>query len=174
MMHISSCDQLKEEFMSKYSKDFDITGGGLMKTFLRMEVEQNDEDIKLHLDHYIQTVLAEYRDYIKKALRPKKVPISPGVTVVLHPEQAPAVRDRHKQKYYRSFVAKLQFAATRARMDISFTASQLAYPIQKITEIYNKVTEMYKKVTELEISSWNVLSLLRSEVAYIGTGHILP
>ena len=48
------------------------------------------------------------------------------------------------------------------------------YPIQKITEIYNKVTEMYKKVTELEISSWNVLSLLRSEVAYIGTEPILP
>ncbi len=48
------------------------------------------------------------------------------------------------------------------------------YPIQKITEIYNKITEMYKKVTELEISSWNVLSLLRSEVAYIGTEPILP
>ncbi len=48
------------------------------------------------------------------------------------------------------------------------------YPIQKVTEIYNKVTEMYKKVTELEISSWNVLFLLRSEVAYIGTEPILP
>jgi hypothetical protein len=33
---------------------------------------------------------------------------------------------------------------------------------------------MYNKVSELEISSWNVLSLLRSEVAYIGTGPILP
>jgi hypothetical protein len=48
------------------------------------------------------------------------------------------------------------------------------YPIQKITEIYNKVSKMYKKVTELEISSWNVLSLLQSEVAYIGTEPILP
>jgi hypothetical protein len=48
------------------------------------------------------------------------------------------------------------------------------YPIQKITEIYNKITEMYKKITELEISSWNVLSLLRSEVAFIGTEPILP
>jgi hypothetical protein len=48
------------------------------------------------------------------------------------------------------------------------------YPIQKVTEIYNKVTELYNKVTLLENSSWNVLSLLRSEVAYIGTGHILP
>jgi hypothetical protein len=48
------------------------------------------------------------------------------------------------------------------------------YPIQKVTGIYKKVTEAYKKVTEIEISSWNVLSLLRSEVAYIGTGHVLP
>jgi hypothetical protein len=31
-----------------------------------------------------------------------------------------------KQKYYCSFVAKLQFEATRIRFDISFTVSQLA------------------------------------------------
>ena len=87
MMHISSCDELKAEFMKKYSRDFEITGGGLMKTFLGMEVEQDDTGIKLHLDHYIQTVLSEYTEYIKKSLRPKKVPISPGV--VLHPDQVP-------------------------------------------------------------------------------------
>jgi hypothetical protein len=45
------------------------------------------------------------------------------------------------------------------------------YPVQKVTEIYKKVTKAYKKVTELVNSSWNVLSLLRSEVQYIGTGH---
>ncbi len=48
------------------------------------------------------------------------------------------------------------------------------YPIQKVSEIYNKVTEMRNQVSELAISSWNVLSLLRSEVAYIGTEPILP
>ncbi len=41
------------------------------------------------------------------------------------------------------------------------------YPIQKVTETCNKVTKLYNKVTELENSSWNVLCLLRSEVAYI-------
>jgi hypothetical protein len=40
MMHISSCDELNKEFMDKYSKDFEITGGGLMKTFLGMKVER--------------------------------------------------------------------------------------------------------------------------------------
>ncbi len=29
-VHISSCDELKDEFMEKYSKDLEITGGGLM------------------------------------------------------------------------------------------------------------------------------------------------
>ncbi len=50
-------------------------------------------------------------------------------------------------------------------------------PIQKITEIYHKVTEPgepYNFLTELENSSWNILCRLRSEVAYIGTGHSLP
>jgi hypothetical protein len=54
MLHISSCDELKKEFMDKYSKDFEITGGGLMKKFLGMEVEQSGKTIKLHLDCYIQ------------------------------------------------------------------------------------------------------------------------
>ena len=124
MMHISSSDELKKEFMEKYSKDFQITGGGLMKTFLVMEVEESGKTIKLHLDCYIQQVLLDYNEYIKKMLRPKKVPISPGV--ILDPTDVPVLPDPRKQKYYRSFVAKLQFAATWVRIDIAYTVSQLA------------------------------------------------
>ena len=62
-------------------------------------------------------MLAEYKDYIKKSLRPKRVPISPGV--ILRPEDCPEVPDPLLQKYYRSFVAKLQFAASWIRFDIS-------------------------------------------------------
>ena len=40
MMHIYSCNAIKDEFMKLYSKDFEITGGSLMKTFLGMQVEQ--------------------------------------------------------------------------------------------------------------------------------------
>ena len=60
MMHISTCDKLKQEFMAKYSKDFDITGGGLMETFLGMQVEQSENEIRLHLDNYIRETLDEY------------------------------------------------------------------------------------------------------------------
>ena len=69
-------------------------------------------------------MLAEYKDYIKKSLRPKRDPISPGV--ILRPEDCPEVPDPLKQKYYRSFVAKLQFAASWIRFDISFVVSHLA------------------------------------------------
>ena len=95
-----------------------------MKTFLGMEAEQDNKTIKLHLDHYVHEMLAEYKDYIEKALRPKRVQISPGV--ILRPEDCPEVPDPLKQKYYRSFVAKLQFAASWIRFDISFVVSQLA------------------------------------------------
>jgi hypothetical protein len=40
MMHIYSCDAIKDVFMQLYSKDFEITGGLQMKTFLGMQVEQ--------------------------------------------------------------------------------------------------------------------------------------
>jgi hypothetical protein len=124
MMHISTNTKLKNEFMEKYSKDFSITGGGFMKTFLGMEIEQSNRSIKLHLDHYVSEMLNEYKTYIKKSLRPKRVPFSPGV--VLRPEDSPPIPDPSKQKFYRSFVAKLQFAASWIRFDISFAVSQLA------------------------------------------------
>ena len=95
-----------------------------METFLGMAVEQKGKPIKIHLDNYIKDVLAEYSAYIEKSLRPRKVPISPGV--VFKAEDVPGSPDPHKQKKYRSFVAKLHFAATWIRFDISFVVSQLA------------------------------------------------
>ena len=78
MIHVPTCDKLRNEFLEFYKKDFEITGGGLIKTVLGMGVEQPGEVIRLHLESYIQEVLTEYKHYIKKALRPKKVPMSPG------------------------------------------------------------------------------------------------
>ncbi len=87
-------------------------GGSLMETFLGMGVGQlgNLKMIRLHLDTYIQKVLAEYKEYIQKALRPNRVPMSPGV--VLNNEDCPVVPDPHKQRHNRSFLAKLRFAAS--------------------------------------------------------------
>jgi hypothetical protein len=79
MMHTSTRAKLKAEFMKKYSKDFNITGGDLMKSFLGMQVEQGDKKIKLHLDHFIQEMLLECKDYInlRMLLRPKRVQMNP-------------------------------------------------------------------------------------------------
>ncbi len=53
-----------------------------------MGVEQDNKTIKLHVDihadHYVHEMLTEYKDYIKKSFRPKRVPISSGV--ILCPE----------------------------------------------------------------------------------------
>jgi hypothetical protein len=84
------------EFMAKYSNDFKITGGGMMKTFLGTKVVQSRRVLKLHLDYYIQQLLKDYKEYIKTMQRPKKVPISPGV--VLKPEDVPKVLEQRKQK----------------------------------------------------------------------------
>ncbi len=61
-----------------------------------MEVKQDNKTIKLHLDHYVQEMLTQYKDYIKKSLRPKRVQISPGV--ILRPEDCPEVPNLSKQK----------------------------------------------------------------------------
>jgi hypothetical protein len=66
MMHIATNNKIKKEFMEKYSRDFNITGGGFMKTFLGMEIEQSNRSIKLNLDHYVREMLNEYKAYIKE------------------------------------------------------------------------------------------------------------
>ncbi len=124
MMHIYSCDAMEDEFLALYRKDLEITGGSKMETFLGMVVEQDDKSIKIHLDNSVKEVIAEYSNYIKKSLQPKKVPISQGAA--FRAEDIPELPYPTKQKYYRSFVAKLQFAATWIPFDISFAVSQLA------------------------------------------------
>ncbi len=124
MMHIYSCDAIKDGFMQLYSRDFEITGGSQMKTFLWMQVEQTAQSIKFYLDHYIKEAVAEYVEYIRKAIRPKKVLIAPNV--VLRPEDTPDLQDPSEQKFYSSYVAKLQLAATWVRFDIAFAVSHLA------------------------------------------------
>ena len=88
---------MKDEFLALYKKDFDITGGTKMETFLGMVVEQSGKSIKIHLDDYVKDVVAEYGEYIKKALFPKEVPISPGVA--FKNEDAPELPDPLRQKY---------------------------------------------------------------------------
>ncbi len=80
----------------KTSRSQEEGPGGLIKTFLGMEVEQRGKTIKLHLDYYVQQVLADYKEYIKKMLLPKKLPISLGV--VLKQEDVPELPGQRKQK----------------------------------------------------------------------------
>ncbi len=63
-------------------------------------------------------MLNEYKVYIKKSLRPKRVSISPGV--ILRPEDSPTLPDPSKQMFYRSFAAKPQLVDSWIRFDISF------------------------------------------------------
>ena len=59
-----------------------------------------------------------------KSLRLNQVPLQPGL--ILEKDDCPIVPDPRKQKFYRSFIAKLQFAATWIRFDISFAVAQSA------------------------------------------------
>ncbi len=98
MMHVPRSDALKKGFMEKYIRDFDITGGGVMETFLGMQVEQPKGQIRLHLDNYIQEILEEYKVFQTKSLRLKLVPIQPGL--VLTKDDCPILPEPRKQKFH--------------------------------------------------------------------------
>ena len=52
------CDAMKDEFLAWYKKDFNVTRGTMMDTFLGMVVEQSGKSIKIHLDNYVKDVQA--------------------------------------------------------------------------------------------------------------------
>jgi hypothetical protein len=113
---------LLDEFIAKYSKEFEITGGQLMTRYLGSSVDQDNHCISL--DQYITETIEEYQKFISKALRPKLTPMQPGN--VLEPEETPLVHDPKKKSIYRSIVARLQYAAAWVQFDISYTTAQLA------------------------------------------------
>ena len=91
-----------------------------MTSFLGMEVEQEEGCIKLHLDTYVQGMLDEYKNHIKRDLKPKKTPKQPGV--VLTKDDCPETPHPKEQKFYRSMSAKVQFVAHWIHFDVSYTA----------------------------------------------------
>ncbi len=60
---------LLDEFIAKYSKEFEITGGQLMTRFLGLSVEQDNHCISLHLDQYIRKTIEEYQKFIHRGRR---------------------------------------------------------------------------------------------------------
>lgn len=121
---IPTCKRLMDEFLKAYARDFDITGGTLMESFIGLQVEQPGGVIRLHLDNYIKETLAEYQEFDQRVLRGKLAPMQNGI--VLTPDDCPVTPDKKRQSTYRSIVAKLQFASTWVRYDISFAVAQLA------------------------------------------------
>ena len=95
-----------------------------LTSFLGMEIKQGLEGIDIHLDTYIKETIEEYQKYVKTALKPKKVPMQPGVMLDSH--DCPEVPDPLEQKIFRSITAKLQFGSMWVQCDTSFTTSQLA------------------------------------------------
>ena len=80
---IPTYQKLKDELEALYSADFDVTEGGIVTTFLGLEVEQSDDGIGLHLDTYIKELVEEYKDIHKEFIKPKSVPVpmSPGIEI---------------------------------------------------------------------------------------------
>ena len=81
----------------------------------------------MHMDHYVETVLIEYKAFVmNKKLRHKMLPVQPNYQLPKEEPEMEGKGEDPRKTFYRSFVMKLQYVATWVRFDISFTASQLA------------------------------------------------
>jgi hypothetical protein len=69
-------------------------------------------------------MLEEYKAYIKRDLKPKKIPMQPGV--MLTKDNAPQTPDPKNRKCIYHLLQKYNFVANWVRYDVSFAASQSA------------------------------------------------
>ncbi len=120
MMHTRTSTKLKDSFLRKYFKDFKIIGGSLMETFLGMEVKK-DNKTSCILTTTSTRCSQKTRTTSRSRSKPS-VPVSRGV--ILCQKDCPEVPDPRKQKFYRSFLGKLQFASWIS-FDIAFVLLQL-------------------------------------------------
>jgi hypothetical protein len=97
MIHIPTCDALKQDFMEIYTKGFKITGGCLMETYLSMQVERLPGRIRLHLNNYIRETLVACKVFQTKFHLLKLVQIQSGL--MLDKDDRPILPDRRNQKY---------------------------------------------------------------------------
>ncbi len=83
MVHASTNQLLKKEFLDLLSQDFETTWNDMMPSFLEMEVEQQEGSTQTHRHTNIlwQEATEEYKSSIKKSLKPKKVPMQPDVVL---------------------------------------------------------------------------------------------
>ena len=96
-----------------------------MESFIWLDVEQSQSKISLHLDAYIQETLDIYKFHSgTKMIRPKTTPMQPGN--VLTSADIQEMPDKNRQAFYRSMVARLQFAGQWVRFDLSYKVGQLA------------------------------------------------
>ena len=79
MTHATTNDELRDQFIREYKADFNITLEDVLSSFLRMEIEHNKKDLVIHLDTYVQETLTEYKAAVSTFLKPKKVPVQPGI-----------------------------------------------------------------------------------------------
>jgi hypothetical protein len=113
MMHIATNNKLKNEFMEKYSRDFNITGGSFMKTLQAWRLNRATGRSRCTLTINVREMLNEYKAYIKKSLRPK-FPSHKESSF----DQRIAPLSRIQTEPSQVFVAKLEFAASWIRFDI--------------------------------------------------------
>ena len=120
----TSSFDLSDQFIREYQANFDITLEDVMSSFLWMEIEHNKKNFTIHLDTYIQETLAEYKATVTRFLRgkQKQVPMQPRIML----ERVGCPESLDPMKVYRSYTAKLPFAASWVRCDNAFIASQLA------------------------------------------------
>ena len=96
-----------------------------MESFIGLDVEQSRSKISLHLNSYIQETLDIYEEHPDD--QAEATPMQQGNVQVLTSADVPVEPEKHKQAFYRSMVALLQFAGTWVRFNISYTVGQLTH-----------------------------------------------
>ena len=70
-------------------------GGEIMTTFFGLQVDHVNSEIHMHRDHYVESVLNEYKTFVmNKKLRHKKLPVQPNYQLPKTEPRSPSWKPR--------------------------------------------------------------------------------
>ncbi|POM75488.1 mitochondrial protein [Phytophthora palmivora] len=118
----------------KLDMDYGLKDQGLLNTYLGVQVEQNEDSIKIHQTKYCEEVIERFNF---TDAHPSRIPMETNMRLTVKDtdtDQRKQVAANGKTFPYRELVGSLMYLTTCTRPDIAFVVGQLSRYVQNPTQ----------------------------------------
>ncbi|KAE8981056.1 hypothetical protein PF011_g22184 [Phytophthora fragariae] len=127
-------EQFKKKMFEQLNEDYGIKDQGLLSTYLGVEVEQNEQSIKVHQTLYCEQILEKFGF---SDAHPSRIPMETTLRLTVTDTDTASRKQElpnGKTFPYRELVGSLMYLATCTRPDLAYAVGQLSRYVQCPTQ----------------------------------------